>query len=82
MSVKCLVEVEFTGPNAAQGPQVLVNKSNEMSQQNGGIPIMEGCLSTTYKLIGEYPQNKYSSIILHILIFILGLVLCGLYMAY
>lgn len=52
-TVKCLVEVEFTGPNAADGPQILVDKSNEMSSQHGGIPMSgeANCFAKTFKLV-------------------------------
>ena len=90
MTVKCLVEIEFTGPNAADGPQILVDKSNEMSKQHGGIPITTGCLGTTYRLVSEKPQKemeeRFSLFVnvssLLVFLFIVGLVLCGLYLAY
>lgn len=50
MKTSCLIEVEFEGPEAEKGPQVMVDKSNEF----GKIRLNSygaNCSAVSYKLV-------------------------------
>lgn len=53
MKTKCLVEVEFDGPDAENGPRTLVDQSNTMSSA-GGIKMPGiNCRALSYKLVEQ-----------------------------
>lgn len=53
MKTKCLVEVEFDGPDAEKGPRTLVDQSNAISSA-GGIKMPGiNCRALSYKLVEQ-----------------------------
>lgn len=60
MKRKCLVEVEFDGPDAEKGPQILVDQSNSMSSA-GGIKMPGiNCRALSYKLVEQEKGSESS----------------------
>ena len=59
--MKALIEVEFTGPDASKGAEVLVSKSNEIAG-SVGIPMPAcNCRALNYRLVKEMPSEVEAS---------------------
>ena len=60
MKTSCLIEVEFEGPDAEKGPQIMVDKSNNF----GKIPLNSygaNCSAVSYKLASSVPKEPDGS---------------------
>ena len=58
--VSCLIRVDFEGPEAELGPDILVSKSNELSKSTPKGLFYKAfgadCYSVNYELVGTPPD--------------------------